>query len=93
MDRQTIIELIEREERKQVERKGYTPEHDAQHTGMDWQAILAQEVGGVATAALNDNVGIGPAIIKVAAVCLKALAAYPWPDTVAKLAAQPASNV
>ena len=87
MDRQTIIELIEREERKQVERKGYTPEHDAQHTGMDWQAILAQEVGGVATAALNDNRGMVPSIVKVLAVGIKALAAYPWPDTVAKLAA------
>lgn len=76
-DRKAFLVLVENERIKQIERRGWTPEHDAHHGLLEWCDILLDEIDDARyeprgiSAEQRRNAWVA-GLTKVAAVCCAA---------------------
>ncbi len=77
MTRKEVMAVIHDERQYQIHQKGWTFEHDRDHSPKEWVAIFTHELGCAADSALNnrDEKPWYRAVVKLAAVCVAALEA------------------
>lgn len=74
MEIDRVLADVRVERHRQVQEKGYTPEHDAHHKPYDWLAYLTHEMGEAVSAREQmHREGFRNALIKVAAVAVAAV--------------------